>query len=96
MLFGLTGHTAEVKIERDYTQAKALFDSIQRSGRPVEPAINEFARAGKFEEIVVALSTLCRLPIDSVERIMSDKRVGRRSGAHSGQGRPVCHGRPPS
>jgi uncharacterized protein (DUF2336 family) len=75
VMLGLTGHTAEVKLERDYTQAKALFESIQQLGRPVEPAINEFARAGRFEEIVVALSTLCRLPIESVERIMSDKRV---------------------
>jgi len=75
VLFSLTGHIAEAKTERDYTQAKELFDSIQRSGRPAEPAINEFARAGKFEEVVVALSTLCRLPIDSVERIMSDKRA---------------------
>jgi len=75
VLFGLTGHTGEVKIERDYTQAKALFESIQQFGRPVEPAIHEFAKAGKFEEVVVALSTLCRLPIDSVERIMSDKRM---------------------
>ena len=35
----------------------------------------QFAKSGKFEEVVVALSNLCRLPIEVVERIMTDRRV---------------------
>jgi uncharacterized protein (DUF2336 family) len=77
VLADITGHrtAAEPKVERDYTQARALFDSIQQARKPIEPAVHDFARSGRFEETIVALASLCRLPIDVVERIMSDKRA---------------------
>jgi hypothetical protein len=65
----------EAEIKRDYTQAKALFESIQHSGKPIEPAIYDFARSGKLDETIVALSVLCRLPIEAVGNIMADKRI---------------------
>ena len=64
-------------VVRDYTQAKALFARLQRSGEPIEPAIHDFARAGKIEETIAALAALCRLPIEVVERIVVDKRAER-------------------
>lgn len=65
----------EAKIKRDYTQATELLDSILHSGELVEPAIYDFARSGKFDETVVALSFLCHLPIEAVGNIILDKRV---------------------
>ena len=77
VLFDLTGRNAvaEVKLERDYTQAKGLFEKLGRSGEPLEPAIHDFAKSGKLEETIVALATLCRLPLEVVERLMTDRQV---------------------
>lgn len=76
VLSELTGANiaAEPKVEHDYTQAKAAFERVLRSGEAMDPALNRFAGAGKFEETVVALAVQCRLPIPAVERIMIDKR----------------------
>jgi hypothetical protein len=63
------------EIERDYARAQELFDLVRDSGEPIDQAVHDFAQAGKFEEIVVALSALCRLPIDVVERVMLDVRM---------------------
>lgn len=77
VLSELTGRSTviERKVERDYTQAKGKFAVIQRSGEPIEPAVHGFAKAGQFEETVVSLAALCRLPIEVVERLMTDKQV---------------------
>jgi uncharacterized protein (DUF2336 family) len=77
VLFELTGRTADAKLKagRDYTEAKAAFDSLQQSGQSIDTVVHDFAKSGKFEETVVALSELCGLPIDAVERIMSDSRA---------------------
>lgn len=83
VLFGLTGHKAgEVQAApaaksiapRDYERAKAAFEALQKSGKPIEPAVLEFATAGKFEETVVAVASLCQLPVDVVEHIFVDKQ----------------------
>jgi uncharacterized protein (DUF2336 family) len=77
VLLDLTGHkgAAEPRIKRDYTQARKLFDQIQRGSQPVDPAVRDFAKSGKFEETVVALAVLCHLPVEAVEHVMTDKRV---------------------
>lgn len=77
VLLDLTGHkpVATAKIKRDYSAARALFDLVQRAGQPIDPTVREFARAGKVEETVVALSVLCKLPLDAVENILSDRRT---------------------
>ena len=43
-----------------------------RSGRLGEPDIYDFARERKFEQTVVALSFLCGVPVDVVERALLD------------------------
>jgi len=77
VLFDLTGENANPKprIKRDYARAQAAFDLIQSSGQPLDSTVHSFAASGKFEETVVALSALCRLPINAVERIMSDAQM---------------------
>jgi hypothetical protein len=65
---------AEVHVVRDYVKAKAVFDEIQREGKPIDQAVQDFAKSGKLEETVVALSALCHLPVEAVERAMTDKR----------------------
>jgi uncharacterized protein (DUF2336 family) len=79
ILFELTGHKAGTElppapaVQRDFTPAKAHFEALQKSGKPLEPALQRFASTGRYEEIVVAIATLCQLPVETVDRIFSDK-----------------------
>jgi uncharacterized protein (DUF2336 family) len=78
VLFDLTGHKADEttpSAPRDYERAKAAFAQLQKSGKPIEPAILGCAQLGKFEETVVAVAALCQLPVEVVDRIFSDKQV---------------------
>jgi len=77
ILFDLTGRKAGVapRAPRDYAPAKAAFDALLASGKPIEPVVQAFASTGKFEETVVALATLCSLPLDVVERVLGDRRA---------------------
>ena len=59
---------------RDYTQAHESVLALQREGKLNEAALGEYAKAGLFEETVVALSLLCSVPIDTVERLMAGDR----------------------
>jgi uncharacterized protein (DUF2336 family) len=56
----------------DYTAAKALVDALYRDGRLGEAEVHGFARERKFEETAVALSHLCDVEIDLVERALLD------------------------
>jgi uncharacterized protein (DUF2336 family) len=55
---------------RDYAAAQAHVESLRAAGRLTEGDVEAFARAAKFEETAVALSIMCELPIDVVERAM--------------------------
>ena len=54
----------------NYAAAQAAIGSLHASGRLTERNVEWFARAGKFEETVVALSLMGRLPVGTVERAM--------------------------
>jgi uncharacterized protein (DUF2336 family) len=53
---------------RDYTAAMAAIQALQKAGKLGDDAVREFARAAKFEETVVALSVMCRLPPKEIEQ----------------------------
>ncbi|HEX2655539.1 MAG TPA: DUF2336 domain-containing protein, partial [Xanthobacteraceae bacterium] len=55
---------------RDYTAAKATIHGLVKSGKLGERVVHEFAKARKFEETVVGLAAICRVPIGSIERSM--------------------------
>lgn len=55
---------------RDYSTARKLVESLRAAQKLSESDVAGFARAGKFEETAVALSVMCSLPIDMVERAM--------------------------
>jgi hypothetical protein len=78
ILFDLTGHKAgtapaAAAVRRDFTQAKATFEALQKSGKPIDQGVQQFAATGKYEEVVVAIASLCQLPVESVDRIFTDK-----------------------
>lgn len=59
---------------RDYTAARHAVDQLRQQGRLNESALVDFATAGKADEVVVALSQLCAVPLDVVDRLMSGER----------------------
>lgn len=65
---------AKVPAPRDYAEAKAVVAALKQDGKLGEPALFEFAKAGKFEETVVSLSELSGVPIETVERLMIGDR----------------------
>ena len=71
---GVTGeiHTKFGPATRDYFTAKRLVEEMYRAGELTEDAFSRFAQARKFEEVTVAMSLLCGLPVDVVERALLD------------------------
>src|SRR5450631_3918191 len=53
---------------RDYQLAIEAVKRINSEGRLNNSALKDFARANKFDEVAVALSMMCDLPIEVVER----------------------------
>ncbi|WP_213738474.1 DUF2336 domain-containing protein [Bradyrhizobium sp. dw_411] len=58
---------------KSYFSAKRTVGKLHQYGELNEEKIFEFAYSLKFDETAVALSLLCALPIDVVERAMVDK-----------------------
>jgi uncharacterized protein (DUF2336 family) len=56
----------------DHLTARAQVERLHQMGRLGEPDIYDFARERKFEQTVVALSFLCGMPVDVVERALLD------------------------
>jgi uncharacterized protein (DUF2336 family) len=59
---------------RDYTQAQRTVAALRMRGELNEGRILEFAKDGKFEEMVAGLADLCGVPIDVVDRLMGGER----------------------
>lgn len=58
---------------KDYFTAKRTVGRLHQWGELTEDKVFEFAHSLKFNETAVALSLLCSLPIDIVERALVDK-----------------------
>ena len=93
---GVTGdiHTKFGPATRDYFTAKRLVEDMYRTGELTEDAVSQFARSRKFEEVTVAMSLLCGLPVDVVERALLDD--SRRNDPHPGEGRKPVVGHDPA
>lgn len=60
--------------KRDYTVAARAVNLMHRAGRLGQPEVLGYAKAAKFEESVCALSALCGVPIEVIERLMLGDR----------------------
>jgi uncharacterized protein (DUF2336 family) len=74
VLRDITGHQvgAPAKPARNYVQAKAALDELQRLNKPVEAAVQMFATSGRLEETIFVLANLSQLPIIVVERVFDN------------------------
>jgi uncharacterized protein (DUF2336 family) len=59
---------------RDYAEARRTIEALQQQGKLDEAALVEFAKQGQYEETIAALSVLCSVPIEVVDRLMSGDR----------------------
>jgi uncharacterized protein (DUF2336 family) len=58
-------------IERDYSHAKSLVTDLVNQGSLGDEKVQEFAKAGQFEETVAALAALTGLSIDGAARLLT-------------------------
>ncbi len=56
----------------EYAAAQVLINSLNRAGQLNAAKLETFAKAGRFEEIVVGLSLMSDMPTDFVERTVND------------------------
>jgi uncharacterized protein (DUF2336 family) len=59
---------------RDYSDAQRLILKLDRAGQLDEAALLSFCAAAKYEETVVALAMLAKVPIKIVDRLMDGER----------------------
>ena len=71
----LTGamHAKFGPASKDYFAAKKVVTALHRIGNLGEKQVHDYAVAHKAEETTIALSLLCKLPIDVVERAVFDR-----------------------
>jgi uncharacterized protein (DUF2336 family) len=58
-----------------YAAAQVLVESLQQAGLLTSAKLQEFASAGRFEEMVAALSLLSNVPTAAIEQNMRDTRA---------------------
>jgi uncharacterized protein (DUF2336 family) len=66
---------SKAPLGRDYRAAQRTVLDMRQAGTLDETQLAHFARSGRFEEMVAALSALCAVPLDVVDRLMSGDRT---------------------
>lgn len=64
--------TQAISQSSEYATAQVLINSLNVVGQLNAAKLEEFAKADRFEEVVVALSFMSDMPIDFVERTLND------------------------
>jgi len=59
----------------EYAAAQVLVESLNRAGQLNVARLEQFAVAGRFEEIVAALALMATMPAELVERLVNDTRA---------------------
>jgi uncharacterized protein (DUF2336 family) len=75
ILAQVTDEVAAKAAPRNYTAAIAAVRALHKERKLGEADIAEFAKAGKYEETIAALSTLCAVPVEVVDRLMNGERA---------------------
>jgi uncharacterized protein (DUF2336 family) len=58
-----------------YTAALAAVREMHRARKLTEADVVAFANSGKYEETIASLATLCSVPVEVVDRLMSGERA---------------------
>ncbi len=60
---------------RNYTAALTTVRALDKERKLTEADVAEYAKSGQYEETISALATLCAVPVDVVDRLMSVERA---------------------
>lgn len=60
---------------RNYAAALVAVRQMHKDGKLSEAEIVAFAEAGKYEETIASLATLCAVPVEVVDRLMNGERA---------------------
>jgi uncharacterized protein (DUF2336 family) len=60
---------------RNYTAALAAVRALHKDRKLTEADIADFAKTGKYEETMAALATVCSVPVEVVDRLLSGERA---------------------
>jgi uncharacterized protein (DUF2336 family) len=75
VLAQVTDEVAAKAAPRNYAAALAAVRALHSQHKLKETDIAEFAKSGKYEETIAALSILCAVPVEVVDRLMNGERV---------------------
>jgi uncharacterized protein (DUF2336 family) len=71
----VTDEVAAKAAPRNYTAALAAVRALHKDRKLTETDIADFAKTGKYEETIAALATVCSVPVEVVDRLMSGERA---------------------
>jgi len=71
----VTDEVAAKAAPRNYTAALAAVRALHKERKLGEADIAAFASAGKYEETIAALATMCAVPVEVVDRLMNGERA---------------------
>jgi uncharacterized protein (DUF2336 family) len=75
ILAQVTDEVAAKAAPRNYTAALAAVRALHKERKLGESDTAEFASAGKYEETIAALATMCAVPVEVVDRLMNGDRA---------------------
>jgi len=75
ILAKVTDEVGARAVPRNYTAALATVRAMHKERKLTEADIAEFAKSGKYEETIAALATICTVPVEVVDRLMSGERA---------------------
>lgn len=75
ILAKVTNEVAAKAAPRNYTAALQSVRALHKERKLTEADIADFAKTGRYEETIAALATLCSVPVEVVDRLMSGERA---------------------
>jgi uncharacterized protein (DUF2336 family) len=75
ILAQVTDEVAAKAAPRNYAAALDAVRALHKERKLGESDIAEFANAGKYEETIAALATMCAVPVEVVDRLMNGDRA---------------------
>jgi uncharacterized protein (DUF2336 family) len=70
----VSGEVGARAAPRDYAAAQRVVLALHQAGKMNEAALSDFCKAGKYEEAVVSLAALSKVPVDVADRLMNGDR----------------------
>ncbi|MBX6326986.1 MAG: DUF2336 domain-containing protein [Pseudolabrys sp.] len=75
ILSRVTDEVAVKVSSRTYAKALAAVRELREKGTLGETQIRDFAATGRYEETIAGLATICAVPVEVIDRLMSGERI---------------------